>query len=217
MDHRNSLPLLIGCLLWALPPFAVGQAWTPEVTNLRGIQLGIAFFATYKECPKRLNAILKTPEYWPNYDRDYPAEFRDVPCFKTAQDPPIVQGSKVYEIDNLPFIQGAGRTAKVTLVDDSVQFIEFTFLNSEREQFYAAMIEKYGRPSKEETRRFQNALGQTFVGRSLRWSGSSVTLLYDEYQPGQRDWGAIRMMSRLFERRIEEWAKSRRENVRRGL
>lgn len=201
---------------FAFPVFAADRIWTTEVNNLRGIQLGSDFFSSYKECPKRVN-VRYGNEYWPEYDKDYPAEFKDIPCYKVISDPVVIDGSKVFRVDNLVFIKGAGRSVQVTLLDDHVESIEVEFLNSYREQFYAAMLEKYGRPSVERVEVFQNGYGQSFSGRSLIWKGRSVVLTYDEHRPGGREWGAVVMMSKKFEERIDEAFKMKKDSVKNGF
>lgn len=197
---------------------ASAQTWSNESTNLRGVEIGTDFSSTYKECPKRQRPYLKEAEYWPEYDQNYPAEFKGTPCFKVTKRRPIMAGITLYEIHNLVFIKGAGASVEVSLIDNRVEAIELEFLNENRDFFYEAMVDKYGKPSFEETKVYQNAFGTKFFGRSLRWQGNTVTLTYDELIPGSKpEWGIIRMHSQAFLRKIGEWGKDSRQQIRKGL
>lgn len=214
--HRFTA-IILPCLTTALPIVAMAQNLPPAITELRGITLGTELFSAFKECPKRPDPIFKKQEYLQNFRSDYPPEFKDVPCFKETSKSPVLANTKIYEIDNLTFINGAGRAAEVHLINDRIEYIEVVFSNSYRNQFYSALKDKYGRPSKESTSSYRNAMGQTFTGRSLVWASKSSELLYDEYQTGSPEWGYMRLISRIFQAQIDAWHRESRENIRRGL
>lgn len=109
------------------------------------------------------------------------------------------------------------KTSNAECVNDQIASIEVEFLNTYFEQFKAAMTEKYGKPSKEETKRFQNSFGQTFVGSSLYWNGKSVTLSLDEHSSGNKEWGYIVMSSRTYLRKLNDWFSKKKDAIKTGL
>lgn len=209
------------CSMSVLAHTEIGaQNWTNEIRNLRTVEIGADFFTNYKECPKRQQKAVYEGEdtYLPGYDQIYKTELKDIACFKDKKLRPVIEGTKRYEVDNLPFIKGAGNSVEVTLINDRVEHIEMKFLNAYREDFYAVIIDKYGKPSSEETNVYKNAYGQTFSGRSLRWNGKSFSLSFDEHIPGMdKDYGVIQMHSQVFLTRAEEWAQARKNRIRKGL
>jgi|GEM_PF-3155060 len=215
--HKSTL-LFISAISFVLSSSAIAESvWKQEVGNLRGIELGTNAYSVYKECPKKDKNTFSLSPYFSSIDSDYPPEFKDIPCYKVTENRLVVQGAKQLNIDNLMFIQGAGREAVVTLINDRVESIEVEFLNQHFEQIKIAMMEKYGNPSKKETLSFQNSFGQTFLAESLQWNGKSVMLLLDEHRSGDKDWGQIVMSSQTYLNKLNEWFLERKNSIKKGL
>lgn len=196
--------------MWAQSP-----TWPNEVTSLRGVDLGTQI-TDVPECPKRTDAVLRRTDYWPNYRDDYPGEFKDRVCWMTTQDPPLIKSAKAVKLSNLPFIKGAGQEAMATIVDGSIEALDVRILSEYAATFREAMVEKYGKPSKQTVRQFQNRLGAQFEGASLLWYGRRVTLTFDEVN-GSTEWGLISMRTRTFDAALSSQAGDAKSPVKSGL
>jgi len=192
---------------------AVVEAWPLETTSLRGVEIGAAVSTRYKECPKRDG----DRGYWEWYEKDYPTELKSVPCFMVTKERAVMENSTVLKIDNLPFVLGMGRAVSVTVVDGKIESISVDFLNAHFEQIRAAMLEKYGKPTRSEEKVFQNGYGRVTPAASLGWQGKAVTLDLDEHRAGDREWGRIVMHSRLYRAKLDDWFARRKAAIKDGL
>jgi hypothetical protein len=188
--------------------------WKNEVTSLRSVAIGAAI-TQFPECPKKHDPVLGNVEY-SGYETDYPAEFKDKPCFKTTDEIPLLRHAPTYVISNLPFIKGGGREVVVTLIEGRIEEIGFDFLNQYDNAFLQALKEKYGEPSKKEVNSYQNGFGQTFQGISARWFGKTVTLWYDQYTT-RKDWGRVGMYSKRFSAALMRQNADTKDSISNGL
>jgi hypothetical protein len=209
---RPTLLCLAGVSLLVAAEVQAQAKWPGEVTSFRGVGIGQRLDGI-PECLKRLDQ-LKKEEYVPYYD--YPAQLKDSVCWKATTDTPLIRTARAVTLSNLPFIKGAGREAMATLIDGAVESIEVRFLGPYADTFRLAFIEKYGAPSAEVRRTYQNKMGATFEGQALTWRGAQVTLTLEPYFE-TTDFGLMAMRSKKFDAAIAAETKTTTESVKKGL
>ena len=195
---------------WSAEP----KIWKGEVASLRSLDIGTEI-AKFPECPKITGKYSKQEKY-PSFTEDFPSDFKDRACLEMPSKPSVLKAASSYQISNLPFIMGAGIQVEVVVIAEKIEAIEFEFTNSRAEYFLSALTEKYGAPTEQKSKQYQNGFGKIFDGTEAKWQGKNVTLTYDEFT-NNINWGRIGMYSKVFYMELNKQSLENTKAIKSGL
>lgn len=151
------------------------QGWPLEPSAFMGLELG-------KSLAEQEAVLVACPEVpvWPGAH----STVRD-PAFKGFCYTGKLGATERLSVFNPPDL-GFWFDMKLITQGDVFQGVSLVVNEADRAAMGSVLVQKYGPPTSRELKTYQNALGATFEGSVLTWSGDNVMLQYEELGPTRK-------------------------------